>query len=1072
MSDQFQPISADQLGAWVFSELDTRDSVFGIPRQHFFVPREDNPFRTSAYGHPLETPFGPAAGPHSQMAQNIVASWLCGARYIELKTVQTLDVLDVSKPCIDMEDEGYNVEWSQELKVEQSFDEYLRAWVFIHALHHKLGFPGESPGIVFNLSVGYDLEGIRKPNMQWFLDQMSDCREARQTLIDRVARFYPEVRDLHIPNCISDNVTLSTMHGCPPDEIENIATYLLRERQLHTLVKCNPTLLGPERVRTILNDDLQFGDIVVPDVAFEHDLKYPDAVTMLNNLQAVAKECDLEFGVKLSNTLEVENSRSVFDENETMMYLSGRPLHAITVNLAGKLADEFNGDLLMSFSAGANCFNAPDLLAAGMQTITVCSDLLKTGGYLRLLQYLDTVEDAFEKAGASGIDEFIFTLAESNESLSDMHAAAHLNLQHYAEKTLKDPHYVKGTFDTAHTKTPRELGLFDCIKAPCIDECPIDQKVPQYMNAVRDGNTADALRIVREDNPLACVLGRVCDHLCERTCIRTHLDEPVAIRDIKRFISDFNPSSMVGLRPAPTSGKVAIIGAGPGGMAAASELARAGVQVDVFEEYAYAGGMVSGAVPEYRLPRAVFDRDFKLLEDLGVQFHFGKKAGRNFRLSQLRQDGFDKIVIMVGAQLSKTLGLVGEDCDGVIDALQFLRRAREGQAMKAARHVGVIGAGDTAMDCARVARRQSDGRVSLIYRRTIDQMPADREEITHLLAEGIEVLELCKPQRLVIEGGKLQALECRRMAYKGDRDASGRKIPHEVADSDFEVPLDTLILAISQHAVLDFFDEEPITVNQWGYIEADPVTFETSAAGVYAGGDVVNDGPASIVKAVAAGKAIADSILQRQSPRLEPAEATSFDRAALLRRRSTREWRMPAAHTPLADRDESREVVLTYDAQQARSEAARCLDCESYCSLCVGVCPNLALLTYETEPLDNPGAAHQPYQVAVLADLCNECGNCTTFCPTAGQPYRDKPRLYLNLPEFEAQQDNAFMVFRKENHWAMDARWQGATHHIELNSDLDYAGDKQSITEPHASMAVLLQGIAKSMPHLPTLYKE
>ena len=410
MSDLFQPISADQLVAWVFCELDTRDSIFGIPRQHFFVPLDENPFRTSAFGHPLETPFGPAAGPHSQMAQNIVASWLCGARYIELKTVQTLDVLDVSKPCIDMQDEGYNVEWSQELKVEQSFEEYLRAWVLIHALHHKLGFPGDSPGIVFNLSVGYDLDGIQKPNMQWFLDQMHDCSEYKQTLVDQVARFYPAVSGIDVPNCLSDNVTLSTMHGCPPHEIESIATYLLRERRLHTLVKCNPTLLGPERVRTILNDDLQFGDVVVPDVAFEHDLKYRDAVTMLNNLQAVAKDCELEFGVKLSNTLEVENFRTVFNEAEKMMYLSGRPLHAITVNLAHKLAEEFDGDLPMSFSAGANCFNAPDLLAAGMQTITVCSDLLKTGGYLRLLQYVESVEDAFGKTESDSIDEFIFKI--------------------------------------------------------------------------------------------------------------------------------------------------------------------------------------------------------------------------------------------------------------------------------------------------------------------------------------------------------------------------------------------------------------------------------------------------------------------------------------------------------------------------------------------------------------------------------------------------------------------------------------------------------------------------------------
>ena len=1072
MSDLFQPITADQLIAWVFSELDARDSVFGIPRQHFFVPREDDPFRTIAYGHPLETPFGPAAGPHSQMAQNIVASWLCGARYIELKTVQTLDVLDVSKPCIDMEDEGYNVEWSQELKVNQSFDEYLRAWVLIHALHQKLGFPGDAPGIVFNLSVGYDLEGIQKPNMQWFLDQMQDCSEHKQTVIDQVARLYPEVRNLDIPNRISDNVTLSTMHGCPPGEIESISTYLLQERQLHTLVKCNPTLLGPDRVRTILNEDLGYADIVVPDIAFEHDLKYPDAVEMLSNLQVVAKDCELDFGVKLSNTLEVENSRPVFSEDEKMMYLSGRPLHTVTVNLAHKLAEEFEGNLPMSFSAGANCFNAPNLLAAGMQTITVCSDLLKTGGYLRLLQYIETVDDAFTTVGASSIDDFILKTAKTDEILADTQSAARLNLRHYAEQTCSDPQYIKDTFETSHTKTPRALKLFDCIKAPCVDECPIDQKVPQYMNAVRAGNTAEALEIVRTDNPLACVLGRVCDHLCEGACIRTHLDEPLAIRDIKRFISDFNPPPTEKTQAEPGETKVAIIGAGPGGMAAASELASAGVQVEVFEEHRYAGGMVSGAVPEYRLPRKVFDRDFALLEDLGVRFHFGMKAGRDISLSQLRQDGFDKIVIMVGAQLSKMLGLEGEDCEGVVDALQFLRRAREGQATNSARHIGVIGAGDTAMDCARVARRLSDCEVSLIYRRTIDQMPADREEITHLLDEGIEVIELCKPQRLITQDGKLQALECRRMAYKGDRDTSGRKIPHEVPGSDFEVPLDMLILAISQHAVLDFFGEEAIEVNDRGYIEVDPVSFETSTPGVYAGGDVVNDGPASIVKAVAAGKAIAGAILQRQSPATTATRTAKVDPSDLLRRRSHREWRVPAPHTPLADRDESREVVLTYDAQQAREEAARCLDCDTYCSLCVGVCPNLALLTYETGISTQDAVVQQPYQVAVLTDLCNECGNCTTFCPTAGQPYRDKPRLYLNRPEFEAQQDNAFMVFRNEGRWAMDSRWQGTTHHIELNDELDYEGANPPLAEPLTSMVVLLRALAKSMPHLPTIYKE
>ena len=1123
MSDLFCPISSVQLIEWMFTELESRDSLFGIPRQHFFVPNEDDSFQTSAFGHPLETPFGPAAGPHSQMAQNIVAAWLCGARYIELKTVQTLDVLEVSKPCIDMEDEGYNVEWSQELKIFQSFDEYLRAWVLIHALHHKFGFPGKSPGIVFNLSVGYDLAGIQKPNVQWFLQQMRDCSAYKQALVDQVARFYPPVRQLEIPDRISDNVTLSTMHGCPPDEIERICAYLMQEQGLHTFVKCNPTLLGPERVRRLLHDDLGYNDVVVPDSAFEHDLEYAAAVPMLHSLRDKADKLGLNFGVKLSNTLEVENFRTVFDPAEKMMYLSGRPLHAITVNLAHMLAEEFDGDLPMSFSAGADCFNAPNLLAAGMQTITVCSDLLKTGGYLRLLQYIESVRDACANTNSANVGEFVLKQAAADTGAGDIPASARVNLRRYADQTSGEHKLKKAAFFTSRSKTRRKLELFDCIQAPCVDQCPVNQKVPQYMKAVREGNFDKALSLTRADNPIASTLGRVCDHLCETTCIRTHLDEPLAIRDIKRFIMDRegleHDETRDSLTPAPPQGrkvvgkKVAIIGAGPGGMAAASELALAGCAVEIFEMHPYAGGMVGGAIPEFRLPQAVFDRDLDRLAQLGVRIHYNMKAGQDILLSQLRRQGFDHVVIMAGAQLGKKLGLEGEECEGVMDALYFLRQAKEGHPAHIGQRVGIIGAGDTAMDCARTAWRQSDSQVSVIYRRTIDQMPADREEVALLAEEGVEVLELAKPQQLIVEDGTLRALRCLRMEYRGERDASGRKIPFEVPGSGFEVPLDTLILAISQHAILDFFDEEPITVNQWGYIEADPETFETSVPGVYAGGDVVNDGPSSIVEAAADGKAIARAILNQPFSDAQPVPA--FDTNELLRKRSYRQWRVPVPHTPLDERHNFNEVMLTYDEEQARAEAGRCLDCHEFCSLCVGVCPNLALQTWQTGPFEvilpdlrlgldgiRSGAGkiwrvEQAFQIAVLTDLCNECGNCTTFCPTAGEPYRDKPRLYLDRSEFEAQEDNAFMIFRDADQWAMDARWQGETHRIELNgkagNTMDYqgplfsarldpdtfelveieatagarTGDTLSL-EPCAAMYVLLKGLRQSLPHLPT----
>jgi putative selenate reductase len=1130
MSDQFQPIQSQQLFEWVFRELDTRESIFGIPRRHFFEPSENDPFRTTAFGHPLETPIGPAAGPHSQMAQNIVAAWLCGARYIELKTVQTLDVLNVSKPCIDMEDEGYNVEWSQELRIHQSYDEYLRAWVLIHALHHKLGFPGTSPGMVFNLSVGYDLEGIKKPNMQWFLDQAANGSARKQEMISEMADFYPAARDIAIPDRLSDNVTLSTMHGCPPHEIGSICRYLMEERRLHCYVKCNPTLLGAERVRSILRDDLGFGDVVVPDLAFEHDLAFHDAVPLMKQLRLTAEECGLDFGVKLSNTLEVENFRGVFDASEKMMYLSGRPLHAITVNLARLLAEEFGQQLPMSFSAGADCFNTPALLGAGMQTVTICSDLLKTGGYLRLLQYLESIREAFSRVGAAGLDTFILASAGDDAIATDVAASARVNLDRYASRVTGNHLLKKSTFNTAHSKTTRALGLFDCIQAPCTDKCAVDQKVPQYMQAVRDGEFEKALRLTREDNPIPVMLARICDHLCEPVCVRTHLDQPVAIRHIKRFIMEQNNQNAVSEQAPPSTGRVAIIGAGPGGISAALELARAGVGVDIFEMHPYAGGMVGGAIPEYRLPAGALDQDLAPLRNLGVRIHFNMKAGRDFHLSELRRDGFGQVVIMAGAQMGKKLGLEGEDCADVVDALQYLRQAREGHAPGIGRRIGIIGAGDTAMDCARTAWRLSadsaQSRVSVIYRRSIDQMPADREEIACLLEEGIDVVEMALPQQLRVESGRLRSLLCRRMEYRGDRDSSGRKIPHGVpgsrSDSTFEIPLDTLILAISQHAILDFFDERPVAVNSRGYIEADPLTLETSIPGVYAGGDVVNDGPSSIVEAAADGKRIAKSMLQSLGlggpvSAGMPFEAESADSGELLLRRSRREWRVPVPHSPLDERKNFNEVVLGYSEEQARAEASRCLDCHSYCSLCVSVCPNLALQTFRTDkfaaPLaelnredgrisTRPGPAleiNQAWQIAVLADFCNECGNCTTFCPTSGEPYRDKPRLFLDHREFKQQSDNAFMVFHSEHleQWAMESRWAGVTHRIELNDMLEYSGPSfrarinpadfeveqieacgsadaggELSLEPCATMFVLLQGLRKSLPHLPLACRE
>ncbi len=1119
MSDRFQPLSMEQLTAWVYTELDRKDSLFNVPRSAFFVPRPDHRFRVRRREVVLDTPFGVAAGPHTQLAQNIIAAWLVGARTIELKTIQTLDELEVHKPCIDVQDEGYNVEWSQELRVHQSFDEYLRAWILIHALHRRFGWPGERPGLAFDMSVGYNLAGILQPNVQWFLDAMADASRHLPAYVEIVARHDPAVRDLDIPARLSDSVTLSTMHGCPPDEIERISAYLIEERGLHTSVKCNPTLLGAERVRGIVNGDLGFVDVPVPDAAFGHDLRYEDAVPMVRRLRAVAAGCGLDFGLKLANTLEVDNWRAVFDRDATM-YLSGRPLHAVTVNLAATLADEFSGEMPISFAGGADCFNTPSLIAGGLRTVTVTSDLLKTGGYLRLLQYPEQLDAAFDGVGATDIDDFIGRTARRDGvpgpgSTAD---AARFNLRRYAAAARRDWRYRKESFRTDRSKTARELHAFDCIQAPCLDRCPIDQQVPRYMDAVRRGDVDEAVRIVRRDNPLAAVLGRVCDHLCEDTCVRTHLDQPLAIRQIKRFIMDRAEGPETTGPDPDRMPRVAIIGAGPAGLAAAHELARAGIRATIFEALPYPGGMVGGAIPAYRLPQAQLDQDLAELLRLGVEVRFGVRAGVHVTLDQLREQGFAATFVAVGAQLARRLDLPGEDSDGVLDGVTFLRGVREGRPPAVGPRVAVIGAGDTAMDCARTARRLGAPHVSVIYRRTVDQMPADREEIHALREEGIEIMELARPVALRVEEGRLAGVTCVRTEYLGARDAAGRRVPSDVAGSEVEVGLDTLIVAISQHAVLDFLGGRAPELTADGYVAVDPATMATSIPGLYAGGDVAAHGPASIVLAAADGRRAAAAIAavvggsgagdsERQAADLAAAALTPPAFQEMVLRRGRRAYRVPIAATPLERRAGFDETVLGYTPEEAVAEAGRCLDCDRMCSLCVGVCPNMALLTYEVEPVHAElpvltvangaivrGAParfviEQRLQVAVLADLCNECGNCVTACPTSGQPYRDKPRLYLDRAEFEAQASNAF--FRMLDGGAMEGRFEGRTHRIEVDGQVEYTaptfratldastldlieatatgaaeGDALSL-EPAAVMVTLLRGVRGSMPHLP-----
>jgi len=1058
MSDKFQPLSLERLVGWIADELEAKDSIFGIPRALFFTPTASDRFRSEVYGHALDTPIGVAAGPHSQLAQNIIVSWLCGARFIELKTVQTLDELEIAKPCIDMQDEGYNVEWSQELKVEESFLEYLHAWVLIHVLHLSLGFPGDSPGVIFNLSVGYDLEGIRRPNMQGYLDRIENAGAELGRCLEVVAQQFPEIAEVEVPQRISDNVTLSTMHGCPPEEIGAISEYLLRDRGLHTSVKLNPTLLGAGEVRRILDHELGFGDIEIPDEAFAHDLDYSDGLALIARLQNAAAACDLDFGIKLTNTLEVRNHRGVFAPAERTMYLSGRPLHTLTVNLARRLTEDVDPPLLLSFSGGANADNTSSLLRAGMRTVTVCSDLLRPGGYLRLGQYLENIDAGISAEEAETIAGYISSGAPPDLSSWD---AASFHLAAYADAVLSDPAFHKETYERTHTKTPRRLALFDCIVAPCTDICDVDQKVPDYMRRVQKGDLKGAAAVTRADNPLASMLGRTCHHPCEPVCLRTHMEQPLAIREIKRYITDHEPPPPSAARPTVSQPSVAVIGAGPCGLGAATLLARAGHPVTIFEARPAAGGMVSATIPDYRAPAHVVNRDLEYLGALGVEIRYGQEVGMNVTLESLQAEGFTSIVVAIGARRGLRLRIDGEDSAGVLDGLDFLRAARSGTPPPIGERIGVIGGGDVAMDCARTARRLSDGEVTLFYRRTRAEMPAQNEEIRDLLTEGGALVELVTPRRVVAPNGRLQALEMAAMRL-GDADESGRRRPVEIEGGEREVPLDTLIVAIGQRPDLGVFGDREVALTPAGYLDVDPQTLETSLPGVFAGGDIIGDGPSSIVKACGDGQRIAEAIIAREGAAEGGREGSAaawqdFDAVDLLRRRARIEPRVEIPHRAPEGRGDFAEVVLTLSDEAARREAARCLDCDLMCSTCDGVCPNRAILTYRTRPTRLPiprlriengeprvlppvdFEVTQGPQVAILTDACNECGNCVTFCPTADHPWRDKPRLYLHRGDFEDQSDNAFMLLTHQGSPGIQAVFAGAIHQLfQGDGDLRY----------------------------------
>jgi putative selenate reductase len=994
----------------------------GIPGSLFFRPQPSDRLTVSRYGKRLETPIGVAAGPHTQLSQNIIASWLCGARYIELKTIQTLDELEVSKPCIDMQDEGYNCEWSQELKVPDSFSEYLNAWIVIHILRKEMGFAGTG-GEIFNMSVGYNLEGILNSNVQWFFARMADCSPELSLAKESIRHIYPEIDSVTIPAMISDNVTLSTMHGCPPGEIEKIGLYLIVEKKLHTTIKLNPTLLGPEELRGLLNTRLGFST-EVPDIAFEHDLKYPDALKIIDSLGTASDTRGLDFAVKLTNTLESKNHKDVFIAAEPMMYMSGRALHPISISLARKLRKELNF-LDISFSAGIDCFNVAKVLSCGMKPLTVCTDLLKPGGYGRLRQYIENLNAAFNLHGALNIDDYVVKVSGTSGNVNQ---AALKNLISYASRVAENPAYHKYALSDPSIKTSRELGFFDCIHAPCTDTCPTNQDIPEYMHYTAQGDIPAAFSAIFRTNPFPSVTGMVCDHLCQLKCTRINYDEPLQIREIKRFIAETcTPPANSDRAPAPTvmSGKrAAIIGAGPAGLSCAWFLRQAGLEVDIFEQKKLAGGMVSAAIPSFRLTSEAIENDIQRMLASGIALHDNHVVDRT-RFGELMHD-YDAVFMAAGAQASVKLKIDGCDAAGILDPLAFLFDVRQNRLTGLGSHVVIIGGGNTAMDAARTAYRLvgREGSVTVVYRRTMKEMPADRGEIEAVISEGIRVMELTGPVNVVTSNGHVTGLICSRNILTG-KGKDGRPEPVVIPGSEFEIKCDTIIPAIGQQLNIDFLTDEQLKTT--------PGSYSTLIPRLFVGGDALR-GASTAINAIGDGRKAACEIISMLAGNQNPANSRRVERkdsvnpTELFHRKAVRAYGCHPTETGLENRRNFDLVISPLSPDDARQEASRCLQCDEICNVCVSVCPNLANFGYTIDPVryelkkavlkedgtivfedDKSFVIDQPYQVLNIRDFCNECGNCTTFCPSSGRPFADKPGLCLSVESFNKEETGFYL---------------------------------------------------------------
>ena len=537
--------------------------------------------------------------------------------------------------------------------------------------------------------------------------------------------------------------------------------------------------------------------------------------------------------------------------------------------------------------------------------------------------------------------------------------------------------------------------------APCQMACPAGIDVPTYVALIAEGRDAEAIEVIRKDNPFPWVCGLVCTRPCEFMCVRGRIDTPVSIKHLKAFAAERAMSERRYKNPEKEpdkNRKVCTVGAGPAGMSAAYYLALKGYGVTVIEALPVAGGMMMVGVPGYRLPREVIDREVAMLKDLGVEFRFNTRFGKDTDTDKLRKEGFDAFFISIGAHGFLRLGIPGEsDYPQVFDAIELLKRVALGERQVPGNRVLVIGGGNVAIDAARTCLRLGCEEVSLLYRRTRSEMPADSEEVGQAEEEGVRISFLTVPAEVTGKDGKLTGLRCLRAKLKATEDG-GRKIPVPVEGSDYLIDADAIITAIGQR--VENSDIGTITGLKWtrrSTLDVNLVTMETSVEGIFAAGDAVL-GPATIIEAIGGGKRAAGSIDRYLTgipqPKMPPVPVRR-GRVSHIELPSATRMILKRPVMPLLNLDRRRttfqQVELGYPENAVREEARRCLRCDIClrCGKCVEICRDkMKINALELGYLDFDHPVKTDFRLT--EERCILCGACAANCPTGAMTMEDR----------------------------------------------------------------------------------